>query len=409
MGARFQFLIFGITVFFMGFSTDSAGVIGHDNSTSSSSASASSLTWSHTTSGTNRVMVIGLAFSASVSLSSVAYDGVSISMNSQSNGTRTHAYGRLTNPNTGTHDVVVTLSGSGIVLRGAVTLTGNDNSSLNGFGSSSGTSATPSTTQAVTTGEWVIDIISTDDQQITTVGALQTERVNVFQTFGLAMSTEPEAGSSPLTMSWTLAASDNYNHTKWWLNVGSSLPVILYSFFANCNNQNQVDVSWTTGSEINNDYFTVERSSDGLSFEEVARLSGAGNSNTPLHYKITDETPVKGVSYYRLKQTDFDGKYEVFPMAPVRDCDDPEEKLKVTLIADPSREQKTIIYRLSQNGKVIIEWYNSLGEAVRLREVLIQPEGAYEYPVRLESSAPGIYFGVFRLEDEVRVCKIIVN
>lgn len=71
-----------------------------------------------------------------------------------------------------------------------------------------------------------------------------------------------------------------------------------------------VIIAWATASESNNDYFTVERSKDGISFEAIVEVDGAGNSdNYFLNYKVTDFSPFEGTSYYRLKQTDFDGKF----------------------------------------------------------------------------------------------------
>jgi hypothetical protein len=89
----------------------------------------------------------------------------------------------------------------------------------------------------------------------------------------------------------------------------SALPVSLLKFEALLKNKQTVDVSWATASETNNDYFTVEKSSDAINYEKVLDIKGAGNSNTMLNYMATDYYPLTGQSYYRLKQTDFDGKY----------------------------------------------------------------------------------------------------
>jgi hypothetical protein len=72
---------------------------------------------------------------------------------------------------------------------------------------------------------------------------------------------------------------------------------------------NQVELTWTTASETNNDFFTIERSKNGIDFKALAQVPGAGNSNQILNYKLIDDQPYEGISYYRLKQTDFDGKF----------------------------------------------------------------------------------------------------
>jgi hypothetical protein len=85
------------------------------------------------------------------------------------------------------------------------------------------------------------------------------------------------------------------------------LPITLVSFDAKLSGK-QVNITWTTSTEINNDYFTVERSADGINFERLTQIKGAGNSNFLKNYFFADESPFTGVNYYRLRQTDFDGK-----------------------------------------------------------------------------------------------------
>ncbi|MDP4267563.1 MAG: BNR-repeat neuraminidase N-terminal domain-containing protein [Bacteroidota bacterium] len=89
------------------------------------------------------------------------------------------------------------------------------------------------------------------------------------------------------------------------------LPISLVEFKAILEN-NVVNIKWITASEINNDFFEVQRSSDGYDFKTISRLKGAGNSNQILMYKSVDENPLEGTSYYRLKQTDIDGKTKAF-------------------------------------------------------------------------------------------------
>lgn len=91
----------------------------------------------------------------------------------------------------------------------------------------------------------------------------------------------------------------------------TALPITLTSFEV-YSNQNRVNLKWVTSSEENNDYFSIERSKDGVSYESIGTVSGAGNSNSVLTYEFTDENPLFGISYYRLTQTDFDGASETF-------------------------------------------------------------------------------------------------
>lgn len=95
-----------------------------------------------------------------------------------------------------------------------------------------------------------------------------------------------------------------------------TLPISLLEFRAEAA-QKVVNLRWITASELNNDYFVVERTLDGIHFEEVFRRKGAGNSSSQLSYRGTDHKPHYGVSYYRLRQVDYDGKTTASPLISV--------------------------------------------------------------------------------------------
>ena len=87
------------------------------------------------------------------------------------------------------------------------------------------------------------------------------------------------------------------------------LPIELLSFNAVLEKDNTVLCKWATATEINNDYFTIEHSKDAIVWETVLTVKGAGNSREKIEYIEHDYHPYSGISYYRMKQTDFDGKY----------------------------------------------------------------------------------------------------
>ena len=94
------------------------------------------------------------------------------------------------------------------------------------------------------------------------------------------------------------------------------LPVELRKFGVE-SQENVVAISWSTASETDNDFFTVQRSQDAQEFVDLFHISGAGNSNEVLHYDTVDQQPLAGQSFYRLKQTDFDGTYSFSPIKTV--------------------------------------------------------------------------------------------
>lgn len=90
-----------------------------------------------------------------------------------------------------------------------------------------------------------------------------------------------------------------------------ALPIELVSFNASLV-EDAVSIDWIVASEINNNFFTVERSKDAYDWSELTRIPGLGNHNNEVSYHCMDVSPYSGISYYRLKQTDYDGKYKIF-------------------------------------------------------------------------------------------------
>lgn len=89
------------------------------------------------------------------------------------------------------------------------------------------------------------------------------------------------------------------------------LPIELIEFNAKIVT-NHVSLNWSTASESNNSYFIVERSSNGTIWNVIENIPGTGNSSSIVYYSTIDNAPYLGISYYRLKQIDFDGDVVTF-------------------------------------------------------------------------------------------------
>lgn len=115
-----------------------------------------------------------------------------------------------------------------------------------------------------------------------------------------------------------VAAADFF---RWWTLVSSStpLPVEWLDFSAECNH-GDVTIKWSTASEQNADFFTVERSLDGTIFSAVATKPAAGNSSVVNNYSAVDADPYAGTSFYRVRQTDFNGDFSFSNMITVTGC-----------------------------------------------------------------------------------------
>jgi hypothetical protein len=132
------------------------------------------------------------------------------------------------------------------------------------------------------------------------------------------------------------------------------LPVDLIKFSGYNTTSGNV-LEWTTSSEINNDYFEVERSEDAITFYDIARIQGAGNSNAILNYQWTDKTYLKKTSYYRLRQFDFDGQYSYSDIVKIIDLNN------FSILKCSPNPTSDILYLSIENRNQVIEIYNSCG------------------------------------------------
>lgn len=91
--------------------------------------------------------------------------------------------------------------------------------------------------------------------------------------------------------------------------VSTPLPIELLNFDGTAENR-IIELNWRTATEINNDYFTVEKSNDGVNFTILGAIKAINSTNSISSYQLNDNKPNKGTNYYRLKQTDLDGTFE---------------------------------------------------------------------------------------------------
>jgi hypothetical protein len=188
---------------------------------------------------------------------------------------------------------------------------------------------------------------------------------------------------------------------------GSPLPISLISFNAKPVLEN-VEVTWTTASETNNDYFTVERSRDGINFKAFAVLDGAGNSNEILNYEIMDFEPYEGLSYYRLKQTDFDGKFEYSDIKSVN-FSKPVEGQNWTVFPNPSDLNGiNLVMGDIQNDLINIRLVDVTGKLVHNENVAMQAKGSQQF-ISFENISIGIYYLTVVDGNEVKTVKVVLT
>ena len=139
------------------------------------------------------------------------------------------------------------------------------------------------------------------------------------------------------------------------------LPVELISFSGK-NRSGMNELQWITAGEMNNDYFTLQRSAYGNNWETIAKIHGAGISNTQKVYSFTDMNPLTSANYYRLIQTDFDGTMTVAGKIMVF-AGEKHNDLTVRYMHDG-----TVEISFQQGVTGLIYLYNSVGQLLKQAE-----------------------------------------
>jgi hypothetical protein len=139
-----------------------------------------------------------------------------------------------------------------------------------------------------------------------------------------------------------------------------ALPVQIIGFNAALSGK-KVKLAWSTATESNNDHFTVERSVNGTQWEELHSLPGAGNSTSIENYNWYDEHPIQGIAYYRLKQTDIDGKIQLSELRAVQYN---QGRNPVSIFPVPNPGNQITIQGISVFTGMELTVINSSGQAI---------------------------------------------
>ena len=194
----------------------------------------------------------------------------------------------------------------------------------------------------------------------------------------------------------------------------SPLPIELLSFDAvKRKNEKIVDISWTTASEINNDYFNVERTADGINFETINTTDGAGNSTKILHYTCVDNAPLTGISYYRLKRTDFDGKYEYSDLVAVN-IDDVAGTNAVSFAVFPNPSDGTsnsiILTGNIIDKEILIVLHDVLGKETFSKVIVLEESGTNFINVNPSGNlAKGVYIVTATVDQLIYNQRLIIQ
>jgi hypothetical protein len=159
------------------------------------------------------------------------------------------------------------------------------------------------------------------------------------------------------------------------------LPIEIVSFTSECFDQVTV-LEWSTASEVNNDYFSIEKSENGVVWETLAEIDGAGNSQNKKDYLFTDVSRYNGIYYYRLKQTDYNGVFSYFKMISQDNCR--EKEFELSIFPNPVNDILNVTFEGDQGEIISTSVFNLLGQLVYYSE-------SFQSKITLGNKFSGIY------------------
>ncbi len=164
---------------------------------------------------------------------------------------------------------------------------------------------------------------------------------------------------------------------------GESLPILLLSFNVHSVGKN-TQLNWATSSEINNDYFTIQRSDDAILFQDILRIQAAGNSNVINNYSAFDKPPFNSETYYRLMQTDYDGNTTFSKIIAINF----KSSLLFTVFPNPFKNSVTFVMDIDSEKLSCYELqlFNTMGDQV-MNTMITEPLTSIE----TNNLCPGIY------------------
>jgi hypothetical protein len=181
------------------------------------------------------------------------------------------------------------------------------------------------------------------------------------------------------------------------------MPITLVDFEATSVDNNHVELIWTTASEQDNDFFTIERSNDGVNFETVEIIDGAGTSTMMNTYRTTDRNPMSGVSYYRLKQTDYNGDF-TYSNIDVVSFDKSSDQIE--LHPNPLNGNGQLLFNSVFNAFVTVDVLDVSGRIV-LSKSIKADKGDNSVTIDLEMLNEGLYILSLKNGEKVSTLKFI--
>jgi hypothetical protein len=371
-------------------------VLGARNKSSGNTASLS--IGGFTVAGTNRFLVVTASGSQTIGTATYGAQTMTVEKSLTSGTEHTTVYSLIA-PAVGTAAVTIGFASKNkcsavVTLYTNVDQTTPFRTSPSAAGSfSTGSTSPASVTIVSNASDLVVASIGTLTNAPTESGAGQTNiDQDAFGGGNCFSNLSGHAGAASVTMSYTFT-NDDYGIMAGSIRAPIVAPIELIGFSANFVTD-KVVLDWTTATELNNDYFTIEKSVDGFNFDVLTTVPGAGNSSVQHSYSTVDNNPAKGVSYYRLKQTDYDGHFEYFDAVAVDNENAGYTGFSFNIFPNPN--EGTSIHmsiNAAKKEEILVVVYDISGRESYSKIIVIEDAGNSVYGLDPSNKlSPGIYF-----------------
>lgn len=212
------------------------------------------------------------------------------------------------------------------------------------------------------------------------------------------------------TLRFWLPSSGTFVKQYGLASIGTNNPLpVIYGYFKGIKQESGVSLNWATASEINSDYFNIERSTDGKNFSSIAKVKAAGNSLKAITYNYYDKEALQlGVSavYYRLNQIDLDGSNEYSPMILIN-LNDEKSIYVQSVLPNPFKNNLEISFASPSEMQVLVEVTNIKGEKLLSKTINTEAGSQKVYLPEADQFAEGIYFLKLSTNGNSEVHKLI--
>jgi hypothetical protein len=202
---------------------------------------------------------------------------------------------------------------------------------------------------------------------------------NVF----LKGTSTPASNIVTLSGAAVVSGTNDIATSRWWALQDNTrfLPVTWLSQSTACEN-GLTTIRWSTATEQNTDYFTLEKSADGLAFSPIGSIPASGNSSTVKTYSYTDKEPFTGITYYRIRETDFNTHSSLSNIMAMSGCSPNNISIWGT--------KGGILVQAGEQAEYTFEMYNALGQKI-MNEKITLTNNTSPSLLPLSHIAPGMY------------------